>query len=83
MDNVHIYLGGNRMPYRNKCHHYYGEFEEEIVLLEAIVIDQKWIDCGHVDTPLDIQDLFETNLKLKRNYPTSVNQTSYKFFDFV
>lgn len=70
------------LPYRSRCHLHYLESEEVgvflqdagIDLMEADTVFNKWNECGHVDFPLEIQEKIESNLKEKRNYPSSHTQ---------
>lgn len=78
------------MPYKTRCHHHFIESEEEgilvpedgIEILEAGTAFQRWSDCGHIHSPLDIQEKSESHVKDKRNYPMSPAQLYMNSMDF-
>lgn len=70
------------MHYRSRCHHHYLEGYDNGIFIpvdgmergEVSSIYLKWTDCGHLNFPLDSLETVESNLREKRNYPSSPAQ---------
>lgn len=79
------------MQCKSRSHHHYLEGEENgalipedgIEIMEAGSSFLKWSACGHVDFPLDAKETIESNLKEKRNYPSSPAQLYSNSLDLV